>query len=367
MSLLAPAKARTRVTPQPSAGVWPGLHDVSKSPIHAAIAKRLTKAAVKKLPITLQFPDGTRWGAGGPVLQIVDPTSFFRRLGTEGLIGFGEAWMTGEITTGGFDTARPAASYTAAEVNAATDELAAVLTVMAKRMSVLIPGSLQKLRKAWQSRTPREEENTLTGSKENIHRHYDLSNDLFEQFLDETMMYSSAWYEFGENPEGRPHQGPDPQDRRHPGPRAGETPTRTSWRSVPAGAPWPSARRPERGVRVTTLTLSEEQKALADARIEAAGLSHLIEVRPRGLPRSRRDPRRPVRRRRQRRDDRSGRREVLARLLRLDRPHAGPRRTTRPPGHHDGSRPTAGDPQRLHLGPQVRVPRWDPAVPEGHR
>ena len=34
-----------------------------------------------------------------------------------------------------------------------------------------------------------------------------------------------------------------------------------------------------RGVRVTTLTLSEEQKALADRRIAAAGLSHLIEVR----------------------------------------------------------------------------------------
>ena len=36
--------------------------------------------------------------------------------------------------------------------------------------------------------------NTLTGSKKNIHAHYDLSNDLFESFLDHRMMYSAAMY-----------------------------------------------------------------------------------------------------------------------------------------------------------------------------
>ena len=43
MSLLAPTKARVRIAPQPSAGVWPGLFDVSNSPIHAAVAKRLIR------------------------------------------------------------------------------------------------------------------------------------------------------------------------------------------------------------------------------------------------------------------------------------------------------------------------------------
>ena len=183
MSLLVPARTRIRVTPQPSAGVWPGLHDVSRAPVHAAIAKRLTKAAVKKLPLTMAFPDGSSWGAGGPVLQVVNPESFFRRLGTEGLIGFGEAWMTGDITTGGWSVSHPAADFDVADLNAASDELAAALTVMAKRMSVLVPGVLQKLRRAWQTRPPKEEENTLTGAKENIHRHYYLSNYLFDHFL----------------------------------------------------------------------------------------------------------------------------------------------------------------------------------------
>ncbi len=37
--------------------------------------------------------------------------------------------------------------------------------------------------------------NTPTGSRKNIEAHYDLGNDLFETFLDPTMMYSSAIYQ----------------------------------------------------------------------------------------------------------------------------------------------------------------------------
>ena len=278
MSLLTPTRTRARVIPQPSAGVWPGLFDVANSPIHGAVARRLVKAAVRTLPVTLSFPDGTSWGTGGPVLQVVRPDSFFRRVGTEGLIGFGEAWMTGDITTGGWGGSKPAAKFSVDELNAATDELAAVLTVMAKRMSVLVPGPLQKLRRAWQTRPPENEENTLTGASENIHRHYDLSNELFEQFLDPTMTYSAAWYEFGDDPAAdlekaqlRKIDGILDLARVRPGASILEIGSGWGALAIRAAA--------ERGVRVTTLTLSEEQKALADRRIFEAGLSHLIDVR----------------------------------------------------------------------------------------
>ena len=36
--------------------------------------------------------------------------------------------------------------------------------------------------------------NTLTGSRRNIHAHYDLGNDFFRLFLDENFVYSSAFY-----------------------------------------------------------------------------------------------------------------------------------------------------------------------------
>ncbi|MFP5206294.1 MAG: class I SAM-dependent methyltransferase [Acidobacteriota bacterium] len=37
--------------------------------------------------------------------------------------------------------------------------------------------------------------NTVEGSRRNIHAHYDLSNKFFSLFLDQSMVYSCAWYE----------------------------------------------------------------------------------------------------------------------------------------------------------------------------
>ncbi len=266
MALLTPTRAR--VIPQPSAGVWPGLFSPPRAPVHAAVARRLVQAAVRRLPVTLAFPDGTRWGAGGPTLEIVRPDAFFTRLGADGLIGFGEAWMTGDITTGGWRGAEPT------RANQATDELAEVLTVMAKRMSVLIPGPLQKLRRTWQHRQPAAEDNTPSGAQENIHRHYDLSNDLFQVFLDDTMTYSAAWYEPGDDlatAQLRKIDGILDLARVQPGQRVLEIGSGWGALAMRAAA--------ERGAQVTTLTLSTEQKALAEKRIARAGLTDRIEVR----------------------------------------------------------------------------------------
>jgi len=41
--------------------------------------------------------------------------------------------------------------------------------------------------------------NTIEGSRSNIHAHYDLSNEFFELFLDQSMVYSCAWYETNED------------------------------------------------------------------------------------------------------------------------------------------------------------------------
>ena len=41
----------------------------------------------------------------------------------------------------------------------------------------------------------RAKQNTKTQSKQNIQDHYDLSNTFYQQFLDSSMMYSSALYE----------------------------------------------------------------------------------------------------------------------------------------------------------------------------
>ena len=154
-------------------------------------------------------------------MRIVRPAAFFPRLGCNSKIGFGEAYMVGDWTVG--------------------TDLADLLTPFAARLSTLIPPLLQRIgRRFAEARQPRRGANTVEGSRENIHRHYDLSNELFATFLDETMTYSSGWFA---HPERDARRRPASQDRRHPGPGATSGRTCTCWRSAPAGAAWPSGRR----------------------------------------------------------------------------------------------------------------------------
>lgn len=277
MALLSPS--RGHATPQPSDGVWPDLFEVPRGPAHAAVARAITGTAFRRLPITLRFPDGRTWGLGGPEVQVVRPDDFFLRVGRDGLIGFGEAWMVGDITTAGWHPGGPghhAYDTDGSRVNAATDELAAALTVMAGRMGSLVPQPLQRLRSAWKVVKPADEENTPGGSADNIHRHYDLSNELFSLFLDDTMTYSSAWY-----------ASPGPEDlvtaqlRKIDGilDLAG---VRPGMKILEIGSGWGALAiraAQERGVDVTTLTLSTAQKTLAEKRIAEAGFTDRIQVR----------------------------------------------------------------------------------------
>ena len=120
-------------------------------------------------------------------------------------------------------------------------ELADLLTPFAARLSTLIPPLLQRIgRRFAEARQPREERNTVEGSRENIHRHYDLSNELFATFLDETMSYSSGWFA---DPDG--DASPTPSVARSTASWTWRTSgrTRTCWRSARAGAAWPRGRR----------------------------------------------------------------------------------------------------------------------------
>lgn len=287
MALLSPA--RDRVIPSPSAGVWPGLFTPPAAPLHAAVAKTLVRRAVRTLPLSLRFPDGSSWGAGGPTLQVLRPQRLFARLGRDGLIGLGEAWMTGDLTAGDWLPGHPAGPHRPAAdatlINRATDTLAAALTILAAHTRALMPAALQKLRTLWERHTPREEENTQHQAQENIHRHYDLSNRLFELFLDPTMSYSAALFTepIPSADAGDPAATNDLEKAQLAkidsvldlaGVRDGSS-------VLEIGSGWGALaiRAAQRGARVTTLTLSIEQQTLARQRISAAGLSDAVDVR----------------------------------------------------------------------------------------
>ena len=278
MALLSPSR---RVIPSPSAGIWPDLEIPPRGAIHAKIAELVLRGAMKKMPLQLTFPDGTTWGTTGPRLQVVRPQAFFHRLGRSGLIGFGEAWMTGDLTADDWHPGRVGGSIKPGSselANTATDTLVEALTVLARRMDTLVPMPLQRLRRLWESHKPTEEENDPTGARDNIHRHYDLSNDLFERFLDPTMSYSAAWYDSGSQATDDLEAA---QYRKIDGilDQAG---VRQGSRLLEIGSGWGALAiraAAERGASVVTLTLSAEQKSLAEERIAAAGLSDRIEVR----------------------------------------------------------------------------------------
>lgn len=115
--------------------------------------------------------------------------------------------------------------------------------------------------------------NSRAGSRRNIAAHYDLGNDFYREWLDPTMSYSSAIF-------AGPDDSLEEAQRRKvevlldrlaltPGDSLLEIGCGWGFLAEQAGA---------RGAKVVALTLSEEQKRIADQRIGAAGLTDTLSV-----------------------------------------------------------------------------------------
>lgn len=237
-----------------SAAFWPGVGTVPPSRLRGALARRLFLHAVRRLPLTVELPGGRRLGAGGPVMRLRRPEAFYRRVGAGGLIGFGEAYMAGDWEA---------------------DDLPAVLTVMAERLATLIPPGLQRLRRLAVRRVPRDELGGQEDTRRNVHRHYDLSNDLFAEFLDETLTYSAALFDgpaSWETLAGAQRAKIDRLlDQAGVGPGTRLLEIGTGWGEL-------ALRAARRGAVVVSITLSREQRELARARVAGAGLSDRVEI-----------------------------------------------------------------------------------------
>ncbi len=122
--------------------------------------------------------------------------------------------------------------------------------------------------------TKRLTRNTVKGSRHNISAHYDLGNDLFAAFLDETMMYSAAIYE---RPDMTLHEAQLAKLDRiiH------KLALTEDDHLLEIGSGWGAlAIRAAQttGCRVTTTTISHEQHALATQRVIEAGLQGQVDV-----------------------------------------------------------------------------------------
>ena len=255
-----------RRTAAPSAShldaeLWPDIVTVPGNRTRAWVAQRLFERVVRKLALHVLLPDGRALGAGGlsgPVLRLRRPEAFYQRIGSSGLVGFGEAYMAGDWET---------------------DDLVGVLEAIASRVATLIPLPLQRLRHAYLVRSPRHESNTVRQAKDNIARHYDLSNDMFAAFLDETMTYSSAVFS-SVIPEDAVDDTLESAQLRKIDRLLDLAKVGPGTRLLEIGTGWGelACRAGQRGATVKSVTISEEQANLARTRIDAAGLSSSVEV-----------------------------------------------------------------------------------------
>lgn len=210
--------------------------------------------------LTVDLPDGTTH-AFGPEgadrrahIRVRSPR-FFRRLLAGADMGVGESYMAGEWEA---------------------DDLAKFLTLAAENEDGLRLGNpLTRLLNVGNDISHFLRRNTRLGSRRNIAHHYDLSNEFFRLFLDETLTYSSAYFE-------SPEQTLTEAQRSKYRMLAEKVQLGPDDHVLEVGCGWGgfalfAAR--TYGCRVTAITVSERQFTLAQARVAAAGLQDRIELR----------------------------------------------------------------------------------------
>lgn len=267
--MTAPSTERVSLTD------WPHLQQLPTGPravVSAALARRIFVRALRRLDVSVVL-EGRTLGRGGPEMTVHRPDEFFTRLGRDGLIGFGEAYLTGAWDA---------------------PDLGGFLTVLAAELPTLVPAPLQRLRAAYVARPPRHEDNTADNTRDNIAHHYDLSNQLFETFLDPTLSYSSALFDTPVLPRGDHAVASPPAGTDDPGPAEDlaaaqarkierlldATGVTAGTRVLEIGTGWGelAIRAARRGARVHSITLSTEQQALARERVAAAGLADRVSI-----------------------------------------------------------------------------------------
>ena len=176
------------------------------------------------------------------------------RLATSGSVGWYKAWTLGE-----WSSPDPVAVFESFSVNGvALGDIG-----RAKGAFRWVNAAAHRLR-----------DNAPRKARQNIAAHYDLGNDFYSAWLDPTMTYSSARFASpgGSLETAQLHKVHTLLDRLHlkPGQRLLEI--GCGWGTLALEAA-------RRGAYVVGLTLSQEQKAWAEDKIAAAGLTSRVEIR----------------------------------------------------------------------------------------
>ena len=210
--------------------------------------------------LTVVFPDGAARTFGPPGASPhatirVHRDSFFRRFMLQGDLGAGESYMDGDWSC---------------------DDLTLfVKLVLLIRRYLPLETRLSKVLNLGNDLGHRLRVNTRAGSRRNIRYHYDLSNDFFSLFLDETMTSSSAVFAHAGQSlaEAQRQKFRRLAEKALIGPEDHVLEIGCGWGGFAIFA----AR--TYGCRVTGITISERQYQVARERVLAAGLQDRVTIR----------------------------------------------------------------------------------------
>lgn len=213
-------------------------------------------------PLRVTFPDQSVMDVGQPATGpraelLIHHDRFFSRVLTDGEIGFGEAYMEGDWTTP--DLPRLIAAL--------IDNFEHIPGMSGSQASIIGFNFLKLLNSFahWRRR------NTPSNSRKNISAHYDLSNDFYALWLDETMTYSSAWFD------GEEELSSAQEKKYHR--LATKLQLKEGMSVLEIGCGWGGFSlyaAKNFGVNITAITISQAQFDVAQKRIQEAGLSDKI-------------------------------------------------------------------------------------------
>jgi len=204
--------------------------------------------------LVVRLPDGStrRFGSGPEVVLNIRSGHFFRRLATRAKLALGESYTAGE-----WDSSDLVAFFELLLRNAES----------ARRRH-------PHVRRILEARPRANRRTGFPRARQNIRYHYDLGNDLFGLFLDETMTYSCALFENRHEP----LETAQLRKLRRVCQKLGLGPDD---HVLEIGCGWGSFARVaagEFGARVTGVTISAAQAELARSRLAEAGLASRVEI-----------------------------------------------------------------------------------------
>jgi cyclopropane-fatty-acyl-phospholipid synthase len=236
-----------------------------------ATLRREIEARIPERPFTVEFWDGTRLPASdaGPTFYVRSPRAAAHALRAPGQLGLGRAYVSGEIEV---------------------DDIDAVIELLDSWQPPALEGGdrarllLGAVRAAGLTRPPRRPAAELRPSgrrhskerdAEAVRHHYDVSNEFFSLFLDDSMTYSCAIFSRGaESLEAAQEEKLETVARKlalKEGDRVLDV--GCGWGSFPL---WAATKH---GASVLGITLSPPQAEKARRRAEEAGVADRVEIR----------------------------------------------------------------------------------------